>query len=191
MKVTLDDKRCIVVPLSWFRVLEDACLNQRKDVLIENQGTSLFWPQLQERILVSGLMAGPKTVDKEKALEATVSYAQSLTQWALLMIGGTALILVSTEYYRPIHIWLLYAYFLFIPGWLFLIISMYKGVRLHQVYLGHLLSPRASWDQSLASLNAHARAQIKCMFIAVAIFGLWLIAYLVYWILFYQPKEVH
>jgi hypothetical protein len=133
-----------------------------------------------------------KTVDKSKALEATVSYAQSLTQWALLIVAGTAVILIGSEYHRPSSRPLLFTYFLFIPGWISLILSMYKGARVQQVYLAYLWTAKPDWTKSMSSVNTDALWQIRGMQTGVAVFGVWLLVYLFYWVLFYHlPSEVH
>lgn len=192
MHVLLVDGRVISVPMIWFPLLSQGTPEQRDNCEIGGGGASLHWRDLDEDISVAGLLTGTNTHDKAKALEATVSYAQSLTQWALLIVAGTALLLVSTEYHRPKNSALLYSYFLFLPGWLSLIFSMYRGVRVQQAYLGYLLPERPDWAQSMLAVNSDALWQVRGMQAGVSVFGIWLAAYLVYWILFYvAPTEVH
>jgi hypothetical protein len=40
-------------------------------------------------------------VDDSKFFEAAQSLAQSLSQWDLLILGGSLVVIVSTSYYRP------------------------------------------------------------------------------------------
>lgn len=191
MHVLLKDGRCISVPIIWFPILCAATADQRTKYQIGGGGTSLHWPELDEDLSVTFLLTGPNINSRVKALEATVSYAQSLTQWALLIVAGTALLLVGTEYHRPTSRLLLFSYFLFIPGWISLILSMYRGVRVQQVYLAYLFSERPNWSASMSAVNGDALWQVRTMQFGVLVFGVWLLTYLFYWILFYHmPNEV-
>ncbi len=58
MHVSLNDGRCISVPIIWFPVLREAPTDQRSRYEIGGGGTSLLWPDLDEDLSVAGLMAG-------------------------------------------------------------------------------------------------------------------------------------
>ncbi len=58
LHVLLMDGRRISVPIVWFPLLLKASPEQRTKYEIGSGGTSLHWPELDEDLSVSGLMAG-------------------------------------------------------------------------------------------------------------------------------------
>ena len=130
---------------------------------------------------------GGKDFDPAKAFEATVSYSQSLTEWALLIFGGSVVIVVGTSYVRPRKRWVRSTYFLFMFGWACLGLSMYYGSQVQRVYLAHLWSSEVSLSEARATINKETFMQIKCLKWALGVFGTWLWVYLCWWIL--QKKE--
>ncbi len=118
-----------------------------------------------------------------KAFETAVSYAQSLTQWGFIIIGGSLLILVGTSYYRPVRKCIRYCYFLFIPGWACLGASIYYGMRVQQAYLAYLLVKNTTLMGTVETTNRDAGNQIFWLRIGLLAFALWLLAYLCWWVL--------
>jgi|GEM_PF-2316811 len=117
-----------------------------------------------------------------KAFEAAVSLAQSLTQWAYLIIGGSVLILVGREYHRPSKLGLRTFYLLFIPGWACLALSIYHGVRVQRAYLGYLLRPQPNLAEFKEAMNSDAYAQMSRMHWGLGFLALWLLIYLSWWV---------
>lgn len=64
MIVTFTDGRVLSVPLLWFPVLNNATPKQRARCEISGGAIGLHWPDLDEDISISGLMAG---VDQRSA----------------------------------------------------------------------------------------------------------------------------
>jgi hypothetical protein len=56
MYVRLDDGREIAVPIEWFPSLRDADENQRKNWRFIGGGEGIHWEDLDEDILVEGLL---------------------------------------------------------------------------------------------------------------------------------------
>ena len=56
MFVSLDDGREIAVPVEWFPALRDANENQRKNWRFIGGGEGIHWEDLDEDILVEGLL---------------------------------------------------------------------------------------------------------------------------------------
>jgi hypothetical protein len=54
--------------------------------------------------------------DGSKFFEAAQALAQSLSQWDLLIIAGSMVVIVSTSYYRPARRKIRAAYLLFLPA---------------------------------------------------------------------------
>ena len=124
-----------------------------------------------------------------KLFEAATSLANTLTSWALVMIGGSLLAIVGTSYYRPAALWVRCAYFAFVPGWFFLAWSIYAGSRVQRVYMAALYSVHPKLDRLIGALNKDALAQIERMEIGLAFFGIWLMMYLFWWIFNNEAKK--
>jgi hypothetical protein len=133
-------------------------------------------------------------VDDSKFFEAAQSLAQSLSQWALLIIGGSLVIVVSTSYRRPENRRVRAAYFLFIPMWCCLAVSIYQGIMVQRSYVAYLVASRSTpTSQVLNSIakeitNA-TRIQIGALEISLLIGAVWLLIYIVWWICSNQPEK--
>ena len=60
MAVNLKDGRQLIVPLSFYPTLEQASPEQRENVEIFGEGTSLYFRELDEYISIEALMLGKK-----------------------------------------------------------------------------------------------------------------------------------
>ena len=116
-----------------------------------------------------------------KALDGAVSLAQTLSGWALLILAGSILALVSSAYHQPLNRWR-WIYVLFFPGWAFLVASMYFGVNVHRAYLGYLFTSSIPAKFNLGPINDDALWQIVSIELAVVCFGLWVTGYLLWWL---------
>lgn len=59
--VDLVDGRSLSVPLSWFPSLSQANQTQLNDWELLGEGEGIHWPQLDEDLSVSGLLAGNRS----------------------------------------------------------------------------------------------------------------------------------
>jgi hypothetical protein len=126
---------------------------------------------------------GSKDFDPAKACQATVSYSQSLTEWALLIFGGSVAILVGASYVRPQNRLVRSGYFLFILGWASLLRSIYSGSQVQRAYLAYLWSPGMSISEARRTIGTDVATQIGSLKWALCVFGIWLCVYLCWWIL--------
>jgi hypothetical protein len=117
-----------------------------------------------------------------RALEAAVSFAQSLAQWEFVLIGSSLLVLVGTSHRRPASRWLRCFYLLFLPGWLSLARSIYLGARAQGAYLAYLLVPVTTLQLATQKLNEDIGNEVFWMLWGLAIFFIWLLLYLLWWI---------
>jgi hypothetical protein len=117
-----------------------------------------------------------------KSLEAAVALSQTLTQWAFLIMGGSVVIVVGTSYYRPAGRFARGSYLLFVPGWIFLASSIYRGIMVQRANLGFLFLPSPDVAGFRKAINRDAYGQIASMEWGLAIFGLWLVIYLCWWV---------
>ena len=58
LSVDLLDGRTITVPTSWFPTLSNASQAQRENWEILGDGEGIHWPEIDEDLSVSGLLAG-------------------------------------------------------------------------------------------------------------------------------------
>jgi len=117
-----------------------------------------------------------------KAFEGAVSLAQNLTQWAFLIFGGSVALLIGSSHRRP-HGRLKYFYFLFLPGWIFLAISLYWGRSVQGVYLAFLFQMNRNTSELRQAANHDAYWQTLTLEIGLGFFALWLLFYIFWWVL--------
>jgi hypothetical protein len=120
----------------------------------------------------------------DKALELAVSFSQSLSQWAYIVIGGSVAILLRDLKYRPRDIVVRHSFWLFLPGWAGLIGSIYEGIRVQQRYVARWMNPNPQIDDIIAKFNRHTFWQIRCMKLGLLCFALWLVIFLARWIIY-------
>ena len=118
----------------------------------------------------------------DKALELAVSFSQSLSQWAYIVIGGSVAILLRDLKYRPKDTLVRRSFWLFFPGWAGLVVSIYEGIRVQQRYVARWMNPNPQIDDIVAKFNRHTVWQIRCMQLGLLCFALWLVVFLVRWI---------
>jgi len=118
----------------------------------------------------------------DKALELAVSFAQSLSQWAYIVMGGSVAILFRDLKYRPKDKVVRLSFWLFLPGWVSLIISIYEGIRVQQRYVARWMNPNPQINEIVANFNRHTVWQICCVKLGMLCFALWLVVFLGRWI---------
>ncbi len=125
---------------------------------------------------------------------AAQALAQSLSQWDLLIIGGSLIVIVSSDYYRPASRRMRAVYLLFLPAWLCLAISVYEGFRVQEFYVAYLIAARAASAKSASIINQIAesienatRYQIGSLEIALLCLAIWLGVYIVWWVRSNEP----
>ncbi len=62
--VALSDGRTLSVPLAWFPRLASASVSAREDFELLGDGQGIHWPQLDEDISVTGLLAGRASIER-------------------------------------------------------------------------------------------------------------------------------
>jgi Protein of unknown function (DUF2442) len=60
MNVDLLDGRTISVPIAWFPTLSKASQSQRENWELLGDGEGIHWPEIDEDLSVSGLLAGAR-----------------------------------------------------------------------------------------------------------------------------------
>lgn len=126
-------------------------------------------------------------MDDSKFFEAAQALAQGLSQWDLLIIAGSMVIIVSTSYYRPRTRKMRLAYFLFLPSWILLALSIYRGIEVQGSYVAYLVAARTNNTQRIGGIadkmNDDTVSQILFLKLALACLAVWLIIYIFWWVL--------
>ena len=132
------------------------------------------------------------TVNDTKPWEGALAFSQTLSQWALLIVAGSIVVLVGSSYRRPRILTYRLIYMCFLPGWLFLGYSLYYGMQVQQKYVAFIL--KTSRDATDTSRMAEAiRSFLGCqrwsLEWALVSFGLWLVLYLLWWLFNQEPEK--
>ena len=69
LTVDLVDGRTIIVPLMWYPRLWYGTAEERNNYEIIGEGTLIHWPDLDEDLSVSGLLAGRRSGESQKSLK--------------------------------------------------------------------------------------------------------------------------
>ncbi len=120
-----------------------------------------------------------------QAFEKAADYAQKITDSVLLIFGGSIAVLLGTGYRRPVKKGMRATYLLFPVGWVFLGLSIWEGMKVRGTYIAYLLGPPKSEiarTHRIEQLNGFARWQERWLDIGLAIFAIWLMFYLLWWI---------
>ena len=67
--VELSDGRALTVPLVWFPRLQHGTPDERRNWRLIGRGDGIHWPDLDEDISVSGLVAGRASGESASSLE--------------------------------------------------------------------------------------------------------------------------
>lgn len=126
----------------------------------------------------------------DKALELAVSFSQSLSQWAYIVIGGSVAILFRDLKYRPKDNVVRHSFWLFAPGWAALVFSIYQGIRVQERYIARWMNPNPQVDDIIVKFNLHTVRQICGMKIGIFFFAVWLGFFLVRWITHQDESSV-
>ena len=68
LRVTLSDGRALAVPSGWYPRLAHAKASERANWMVIDGGVGIHWPQLDEDISLSGLLAGTPSQESQQSL---------------------------------------------------------------------------------------------------------------------------
>ncbi len=121
-------------------------------------------------------------------LQLLANNSNEYTSWALLIIGGSILAIVSTSYIRPVNEKIRLIYLLFLPGWASLIYSIYNGDLIIRNYISLTLLNRNAdgFVNNLAGIsydiNLFLESQLDSFRFGLGFFSLWLLLFLMWWV---------
>ncbi|MBS9405626.1 DUF2442 domain-containing protein [Halomonas sp. TRM85114] len=73
LNVILDDGRELSVPISWYPRLEHGTKDERENWELIGSGHGIHWPDLDEDICVSGLLAGKPSNESAESISKLLS----------------------------------------------------------------------------------------------------------------------
>ena len=124
-----------------------------------------------------------------KTLETAISFAQSLSQWGYIVLGGSLAVLLGTSHDAPRSRWLRMFYFLFAPAWLFLGLSIHQGTRAQEAYLAYLFYPVITINEASRQISGDIRSQIFWLYWGLRLLCAWLFLYLIWWVIWKKQDD--
>lgn len=133
------------------------------------------------------------SMDDSKFFEAAQAMAQGLSQWGLLIIGASMIIIVSTGYYRPTSRRMRFIYLWFVPAWILLAASIYRGIQVQGSYVAYLIAARKNnaklIDTIAINMNQATTSQIWFLEAGLVCLAIWLATYFWLWIWYDKISE--
>lgn len=126
--------------------------------------------------------ANNKITRLRNGLEAISKGSETLTTWALSVLGGSVASLIGSDYLKPIGCVKL-LYLIFIPGWALLAASLANAYQLTSSSMASVFTD--SEDQLLEigqAMNQELRRQQRFLLFALLAFGAWITLFLCFWI---------
>jgi hypothetical protein len=116
------------------------------------------------------------------SMKTAISFSQSLSQWSVLIIGGSVAALVGTSNWRPAKTWIRCIYLLFLPALTLLFVSAYYGVAAQRNCLAIMLMANADTIGAKVELNENLRSQLATMQWGFFFLGVWFVIFVFWWI---------
>jgi hypothetical protein len=106
-----------------------------------------------------------------------------LLTWGLAIIAGSIITIVSTSYLRPFDRKIRLIYLLFIPGWIFVALSVYFGNHIARRYIAGMIVVNKDTLRLIESrmLDDYG-SQLTLLQTGLVFFSLWLFSFLLWWI---------
>jgi hypothetical protein len=114
--------------------------------------------------------------------DSVVSFSQSLSQWSVLIIGGLTALLLGDSHLSSSRRRVRLIYLLFLPSWLFLLLSVFMGVKVQRNFLALKLLLGANVEATKLALNNHMSCQLTFIEVGLWFIGGWLLCYLLWWV---------
>lgn len=132
----------------------------------------------------------PRVKTIKEGLKTIADGSKDLSGWCLLIIAASIAVIVKTSNFSPTGKKIRSMYLLFMPGWLFLVYSMYEGNLVARRYMAAALTSKLEVLQDIgASVNIDFASQLTMFQIGLIFFILWLLIYLFWWIYYYQATD--
>lgn len=80
LTVQLKDGRSLSVPLAWYPRLVHGTVEERRNIRLLGQGMGIHWPDLDEDISISNLLAGKRSCESQKSFHEWKSQRTTATE---------------------------------------------------------------------------------------------------------------
>ena len=117
-----------------------------------------------------------------EAFKAAADGSATMVTWALTAIIATIAAIVSTSYWRPAKLIPRLTYWLYLPGWILLALSIYFGDSVARRNIAAHFGKSDLLPEIAAQLNHDYICQQRFLGIGLLIFGTWLLMFLWWWI---------
>jgi len=125
-----------------------------------------------------------------EGLKSMAENSRSLMGWALTIIGGSILAIVSTSYLRPLSRKIRLVYLLFIPGWVLVGWSLYYGDSIsRRNNAATFMSSRQKLSEIGGLMNREFDYQLTLFKYGLLVFSIWLLIYLIWWVAVDLPRS--
>ena len=115
--------------------------------------------------------------------------ADTMVNWALAILGGSTLTILSSSYNRPRSRKIRFAYLLFAPAWISLASSMYQGNMISRRLIAARINEKVV-PQITAQMNSDYICQQYLLSFGLGCLVLWLMVYLFWWVFHNESKKV-
>jgi hypothetical protein len=122
------------------------------------------------------------------AIKAITDGSTTITSWSINIVGGSLAALLSTSYLKPVKGWWKLIYLLFVPGWVFLGLSINSGDMTAREGMVAYLHPEA-FEQVVQKMNDSYANQLDSFKYGLIFFGSWLGSYLFWWLISDNKQE--
>lgn len=149
--------------------------------LLSRLMNGLFPPKQEKLEDTSAILEKERFFTCIKSIE---NGSNKITTWALSVIGGTFIIMLSSDYLKPEKFELKLAYLLFIAGWTLMGISIYCAKEITgSTIASDLYRDRLeSLKEIFKRCNNLYSKQIRFFNLGLLMFGIWLVLFLLWWV---------
>jgi len=124
-------------------------------------------------------------MDTLTSLAAISVSSQQLVNLASAFLGGSIILVISTTHVSPTTFPARLIYLALIPCWASLAGSILAGDAVLRKYLAAMLAKSPEKIiQIFEAANSKYGLQLNCLRLAILFFGIWLLAYIVWWVFF-------
>lgn len=123
-----------------------------------------------------------------EAISLIADNAKTLTEWALAILGGSIITILSASYLRPRSMLARLTYLLFLPSWIFIGLSMHHGSKIPLRVVAAKISPNLEIEIA-SKINSDFSLQQNYLSYSLCLLMLWLVLYLLWWIFHNDPEH--
>ena len=113
-----------------------------------------------------------------------IQHSSSIINWCLNIIGGSILVIISSDYVRPLNKKIRLFYLLFIPGWCLLGYTIKLGINIanYEIMSTIMQKDKVQLLQITANMGFDYSRQLLFFNLGLACFGIWIVSFLISWI---------